>query len=387
MTTICPQPPQNNNFFSENILGKFKKSLKVVTLGGLTLAAIGAANLVATQAQAQSNFLSDTPVIDKVAVTAIPPRIGDDGTLTAKPGETLQINMRVRNSSTEPLNVQTTARDFIVGEDGETPVPVTDQVNHRWSLASWLTASPEFQKLGPDQIGTVAVIINVPKDALPGGHYAMVTHQPVDENTVNAAATNALSLPADGSVPVIGGSAARVSQRVGTLLYVLVDGPINEEAYIRDFTLPNFTELGPVPFALNIDNQSDIHIRPQVTVKISNIFGQTVETIQLEPKNIFPLNTRSFSGIWDRVWGAGLYKATAEASFGSSGQLITTHQYFWLFPLTLILAFIIFILVAIALVIVIRRHMLHRENDDKERLEMLEKKLADIEQEKLQQFE
>lgn len=307
-----------------------------------------------------------------VGLAAIPPRLGDNGELMVKPGEVLQTAIKVRNISDQPVSIRSRAQDFIIDDDGETPIPIQEAVNQRWSLASWVTVSPDFQQLAPNEVGQLTVLVRVPEDALPGGHYAMVTHQPTqDDGTLASEAESAES-------------AAYINQRVGSLLYVLVEGPINEQAFIRDFSFPRFTEFGPVPFTLNVDNQSDVHIKPRISVAISNIFGQTVETIQLEEKNVFPLATRTYSGIWDRMWGIGPYTATATMTFGTTGELVTSHTTFWLFPITLFWVAVIIGLVLIVLTIAVRRHLHHRNNQDQARVEMLEQRLAELEKERQQ---
>lgn len=225
------------------------------------------------------------------SITAIPPRLGEDFTLKAKPGEKIQTSVRVRNGSSEKLLLKTTAQDFIVGDNGETPVPITDtDLSNRWSLASWMILTPSVNEVAPGQSVTVNVIIDVPANALPGGHYAMITHQP----------TTANNNPAGAGGPA---SASFLQQRVGTLVYLMVEGPINEAAFIRKLTIPHFTEYGPVPFSFEVDNRSDIHIHPTLSVEIYNIFGRKVETIPIESKNVFPFIPRAFSGQWNRIWG------------------------------------------------------------------------------------
>lgn len=363
----------------------FKPTSRLSRLSLLGAAFFAAANLFSWQAQAQTidtlsltaaestSVSQDASTAEQqVGLAAIPPRLGDNGELFVKPGEVLQTAIKVRNISNQPVSIRSRAQDFIIDDDGETPIPIQEAVNQRWSLASWVTVSPDFQQLAPNEIGQLTVLIRVPEDALPGGHYAMVTHQPTqDDGTLASEAESAES-------------AAYINQRVGSLLYVLVDGPINEQAFIRDFNFPRFTEFGPVPFSLNIDNQSDIHIKPRVSVAITNLFGQTVETIQLDEKNVFPLATRSYSGAWDRMWGIGPYTATATMIFGTTGELVTSHTTFWLFPITLFWVAVIIVLVAIVLTIAIRRHLHHRNNQDQARVEMLEQRLAELEKERQQ---
>ncbi len=295
-------------------------------------------------------------VLEVSSLSAIPPRLGDDGTMQVSPGETLSRNVQVRNNSDKAITIRTDIQDFIV-EDGETPIPIdpNEAVSNKWSLADWVVLTPQVQTIQPQEIGQVNVIITVPADALPGGHYAMVTHQ-----------------PSSGSVANQGSS---INQKVGTLLYLVVEGAINESAVINDFSFQEFSEYGPVPYQFTAINQSDVHINPHIKLEVKNMMGQVVETIVPESKNIFPGNLRQFSGTWDRVWGFGLYTAEITMSYGSTGQVATAATSFWIIPVKLILAIAVLILVAIASFISLRRHMLHRNSDDKKRIEMLEEEL------------
>ncbi len=297
---------------------------------------------------------------ESISLSAIPPRIGDDGSLTAAPGEVLQVQLRIRNETQQTTSITSDAFDFVIGEDGETPVQITDtDLSNRWSLASWLTVSPEQQTLGPGQTGVLNAVIQIPEDALPGGHYAMVTHQ-----------------PATGDGP--SETASAVTQQVGSLLYVTVEGPINEEAFIRNLVVPSFTEYGPVPITFSVDNRSDIHIRPRTNVEIYNIFGRKVDSITVEPKNVFPLAGRDFETEWSRTWGMGLYTAKVVMSFGS-GQVAVAATQFWLVPLTLVLTVLSIVLIVVVAAVAIRRHYLHRKTDRQHDVEALQKRISELE--------
>lgn len=320
--------------------------------------------------------IAQTAELAQSSLTAIPPRLGENFSLKIKPGEKIQTSVRVRNGSSQAMTVQSLAQDFIVDLGGETPIAINDQVSNRWSLASWLMLTPSVQVVQPGEIAIVNVIIEAPDDALPGGHYAMITHQP---NFGGSEISSDFSLTPK--------SAANLQQRVGTLLYVMVDGPINEAAFIRELNFPKFTEYGPVPFTFTVDNQSDIHISPQIGVEIYNLLGRKIETIELKSKNVFPFISRGFEGQWDRIWGFGPYTAKVVMSYGTTGQIAIAKTSFWLLPITLLMAILIIILVIIAVTIVIRRHLLHRRQDQQAQIEILEGKVSELEQEKLKQFE
>lgn len=307
---------------------------------------------------------------ESLSLTATPLRYGDDDSLVLSPGEKKQIQVEVINTSDVALNVVSSARDFIV-EDGETPVALEGaRGDNKWSLASWLVLTPNEHLLQPRQKGVVTVLIEVPQDALPGGHYAMVSHQP------SLSATKASE-----------GKAAGINQRVGTLLYVRVAGPTNEEAYVRDFVMPQYSEFGPVPYTFTVDNRSDIHIRPKIGISIKNMFGKQVAMLQPEDRNIFPLGSRSYSGKWEQIWGYGLYYSDLVMSYGTQGNVVISKTKFWLIPIKLLLAFGVVLMTGVAAFISVRRHLIHRKQDQGARIAELEAKLKQAQGQGLKQYE
>ena len=174
-------------------------------------------------------------------------------------------------------------------------------------------------------------------------------------------------------------SSSAISQKVGTLLYIIVDGPINEEAFVRDFSFPKFTEYGPVPFSFTAENNSDVHITPQTKIDIYNLFNQKVATIQVESKNVFPLTSRSFSGEWRNVWGYGPYTAELTMSFGSAGALVIATTSFWLLPIKLLIAAGVALLSILIIIWSIKRHLKHRQNQEELQIAELEQKIKNLE--------
>lgn len=297
---------------------------------------------------------------NSVSLTAIPPRMGDDFDLQFKPGETYQLVIRVRNSSNQALSIESSIKDFLVDSDGSTPVPLEEDAPNRWSMAAWTTISPKQQVLPPNSTSNVNVVVKVPNDALPGGHYAVILHQPVFDTSANS------------------GSQTGIGQRVGTLLYGIVDGPINEAALIRDINFPKFTEYGPIDFSLHVENLSDIHIKPRLSLEIYNWWGKQVDTIQLEDKNIFPYTSREFSNTWQRRWGIGLYRVKALMSYGTGGQIAVANTSFWLLPLTIVIVSATGIIALIIVLLLVWRTMRRKMSHDKRRVSELERKLQEL---------
>jgi hypothetical protein len=312
-------------------------------------------------------------------LTAIPPRHGEDNSLTIKPGERKQFTIRVQNSSNQAVTINSLAQDFIV-QDGETPIPVApdEELSNRWSLASWMTIVPNEQLVLSGQTVGINVLIEAPADALPGGHYAMILHQPNAGDTTKKTTEKTVATET---------SASAVSQKVGTLVYLVVEGPINYEAFTRGFSAPKFTEFGPIPFSFTMDNRSDVHLRPQAKIEVSDVFNRTIETIPVETKNVFPFSSRLFDTEWQQTWGWGYYNAKLTVSFGNQGQLITDTIGFWFFPVKIVIAALIGLLTLVATGISVRRHLLHRNSDEQKRIALLEEKLRAMEQNKLRSYE
>lgn len=347
----CPTPKLN------------QKNL-VITFGLAFVLSVGFVFRTNVFAQAEP-----TPTVAQTTLTAIPPRLGDEGQLTANPGEVIQETVKVRNSSDKPLNILSAVNDFVLDVDGATPIAITDQnLSNRWSLASWITLAPNLQLIQPNETKILSVIIKVPEDALPGGHYAMITHQPSTE-----------AVPANGETVDAKLSATGISQKVGTLLYVTVKGPINESAFVRSFNMPRLTEYGPVPYSFTVENQSDIHIQPGLMLEFRDMLGRKVDEVAIESKNIFPLTERSFEGSWEKVWGTGRYTATITMNYGSQGAIAIAKTSFWLFPFTLVVAAVLTLLVLLAMFIAIRRHLIHRKTDQSAKIRELEEKLSRLE--------
>ena len=96
---------------------------------------------------------------ESVILTVNPVRIGDDSSLLLSPGEKKQIQVKVENNSQMDLQIESQVLDFIVEDDGTTPIPVPEQQDNRWSLASWITLAPALNFLQAGGSATINVLI------------------------------------------------------------------------------------------------------------------------------------------------------------------------------------------------------------------------------------
>lgn len=301
---------------------------------------------------------SFTNVFAASTISAIPPRLE----LQASPGETIRTTLKVRNGMETSQNFTVYVDDFIVNDLQGTPIPLSENISSKWSLRKWITA-PDFIPVDANSTQSINVSIRVPSTALPGGHYAMITYMP-----------NAEIKPGEMKK-----TAAIIGQRVGTLIYLTVKGKVNEKANITSFTVPKFTEKGPVQFTGTIENLSDIHIQPKGNITISNLLNQKVATLPLQIGNIFPENSKQFVGNWNQKWGYGRYRADLNLFYGTHDTILLATIFFWLFPIRLVIYVLVAIISALVIIIFLnKKGKKHQEELEKEVRE-LQKEISQIE--------
>jgi len=294
----------------------------------------------------------------QITTTAIPPKVE----LKGDPGQTLTATLKVRNDSASTQNFAITVEDFVVIDNQGTPIPVATQASNRWSLANWISSPKEIPvDAGGTQI--INISIKIPMTALPGGHYAMLTYTP------NADA-KAGDLKQTGNV---------ITSRVGSLIYVIVSGPVNENATITRFAVPQFTEKGPVAFTGTIESLSDIHINPKGTITISNPINNKVAEIMVDAGNIFPETSRDFTAMWNQKWGWGRYKADLSLAYGAAGTLITATAFFWLFPIRLVIYALIALISILTIIILLNKRSKKHQQDLEKEVQELKEELQNVE--------
>ena len=299
-------------------------------------------------------LLAASPAHAQSTISAIPPRLE----VTLNPGETKEFELKVRNESETTQTYTVRVQDVIVTDDIGTPTPVTEDVSGRWSSASWISA-PRLIPVDAKSAYSYNIRITAPTNALPGGHYAMLTYQP-----------NAHLLPAE-----LQKTGSLIGQRTGTIIYITIPGAITENALIRQFQAPTFNEFGPVPFTGSIENLSDIHVNPTGAISIFNIFGRRVASIDVSSGNIFPGASRRFEVAWDRKWGIGPYRAQINLIYGPSSKILTESLNFWLFPIRLIIAVLVVIILILVAAVLVKKRLIVKEKQLEKEVEELKRQV------------
>lgn len=231
-------------------------------------------------------------------LTIIPPKFE----LYSNPGESLSEVIRVRNESDAPMTYSISVEDFTTsGEEGQV-ILEEGETDTSYSLAKWIEPSTKDLVLQPNEEKAFSFLINTPRNAEPGGHYASV-----------------LFKTGGGKVE----SGASVSNRVGSLVLLRVSGNVVEDAALETFSAPSLSQKSPIAITLRMKNSGTAHIIPKGTIVITNMFGKKVDEIPLSGRNVLPGATRKMDTMWEKDKLFGSYTATLIATYGQQNKAIT----------------------------------------------------------------
>lgn len=289
-------------------------------------------------------FPSPVKAAQVLKLTAIPPRLE----IEADPGEVVTRQLKVRNEGDSQVAVEVKVDDFIVTDKEGTPIRVEEEISGRWASSRWINVTPKKFLLNPGETKKLDFVAVIPDDATAGGHYAIIFYSPVEEGD--------LALPGEGAR-----GASGISPNVGTLVYTTVSGDIKEAARVRRMTVPKLSEFGPIEIETEIENLSDIHIKPLGTIRIYDMLGNLKTTLKLDEANIFPTTTRVFTNTWKKKWGLGKYKAVLQAGYGNQGKVLTAAVFFWIVPWRIIVIALLTIILVLLLIIYFKKPKVVKE--------------------------
>lgn len=245
-----------------------------------------------------------------------------------QPGSTYNDSLKVTNDSSESITLYPYIRDFEAqGEEGT--ARLVDPGTEKDGISAWLnmdTSSLDFQ---PGETKAIPFSIVVPENASPGGHYGAIV-----------VGTRAPDLKINTEDK---GAAIATAQEVASLILVQISGEMDVNADIREFKTDRSFYNSPfqISFSTRIENKGNIHIKPRGEIKITDMFGKTVTTLDLNKQgsNVLPQTMRKFNNEWKEKGGYGRYKASLALSYGVSAdnggtgmQSLFSEVTFWIIP-------------------------------------------------------
>ena len=267
--------------------------------------------------------LISSPLMSKaegLTLSIAPPMIKNN----VNPGQIWKSSIKVVNNNATDVEVYTQVSDFKSGDNGGTveflPAPSDKEKEDRVRMSSWIVMESEKVLIPAFKSVDVPFVIDVPKEAEPGGHYAAIligTKPPKDK---------------------LDGSVVKISSMLSSLILLSVSGDIKEDGRIREFSTDKDFYFEPkVDFKVKFENLGNVHIQPQGEIRIYDFFGKSKEVMTLNHKsefgNVLPGNTRT----WDFSWKGsgsltemGRYKAQLFLSYGNQErETIDQTLFFW----------------------------------------------------------
>ncbi len=206
------------------------------------------------------------------------------------------------------------SRPFSVdGEDYDTNYT---KINKQTEAYQWVSFDKTEVRLKAGERVEIGYSVQTPKDARAGGHYAVLfaeTQPPEDD-------------PA---------SVAR-KKRIGTLLYMTVDGELKEEGKVESWQADLIQTKAPLNTDLRLRNDGNVHFQADLSANYTNLFGKKRFTLNQELL-ILPGTTRRIPITWQDSPYLGVYKVSGKVSFLDKKETLP-EKYVVLLPAPVIIS-------------------------------------------------
>jgi len=282
------------------------------------------------------------------AVTVIPPIIEN---VNLEPGKTYEGKFTVRNETDIPETFYFSAVNFSAkGEEGE--AAFSTEEDSKIGLASWIEFDVPQMVVMDGETKEVEFVIHVPKDAEPGGHYAIMF---------------------TSSDPPHLTEGVGLAAKTGILMLAKAPGDIKELAELIEFSLASGKKVynrPPVEFLIRIKNDGNIHFKPLGNITINGWAGEKTK-VNSNPfnGNVLPNSIRALhpewkgpekaEGFWGELknewnhFGFGRYNAHLEMDWNSEGEKFIGNLKFWIIPWRILLVGLIILII---LILFVRRY-------------------------------
>lgn len=260
--------------------------------------------------------------------------------VTIKPGESKTVQMTVTNRTGERRIFNLSVEDATGSTDPNTGIVLLGDDHGPYSLKDYISFPAKSFELDHNQRARIPVTITIPNDAEPSGHYGSVL--------VNTVAIKADTGETNDAVPQ-----SAVIARIGTLFFVTVPGEVAKEGALKQFgTVPeqHIYQSGPINFGILFENKGPIHLAPYGEIRITNMLGEEVGYVQLDPWFVLPLSTRLREVTWNRAFMFGRYTVTIQLNRSYNDTIDTMSFTFWVLPWKLVLSGFVAIFIVVFLI-------------------------------------
>ena len=268
--------------------------------------------------------------------------------LNAQTPTDLSSSLTVENLTDSSVTVDTQFKLFKAGpkENGDVEyLPASENPNGILQKIHLQDNENEITglSLGPNQKKQLQVKINLKETIEPRDYYFSIIFltKPKDYQTQG-------NLPSGST-----SSFSVINAGVGTNFLISVGKTSENLASIEEFSSSQYLQSGPVAFNIKIQNNGSNYISPTGVIYIKNMFGQMIGKVELPAQNILANSSRYISDqtlhptpytlhpqiVWPEKFLLGFYEARLSLQTSESEQPITRTIHFFVFPVKLIIAF------------------------------------------------
>lgn len=260
--------------------------------------------------------------------------------LALAPGQSRTVELVVSNRMGVEKVFSFETEDAQGTTDGEQALVLLGDDRGPYSIKDFISVPHEEFVLQHAQRARIPVTISIPADADPGGRYGSLLISIVsDKKDLN---------PAGGAAP-----ASVLISRIGTLFFISTPGDTDQAGELQDFATVNNTSIftdAPIPMSIVFENTGDVHLNPYGEIRVTNLLGDEVGFVELEPWFVLPNAIRNRVVEWDRELLIGRYTATAQINRGYDDIVDTKTIVFWVLPWKILLPvficlFVLFVLI------------------------------------------
>ncbi len=251
-----------------------------------------------------------------------------------KPGETIIQEITVTNRISDNRSFKLEVEDIYGGPDPSKTVQLAGEGRGPYSIIDYISFPNDTFTLALGERARIPVTITLPPDAEPGGYYGSVL-----VSTVRTPGSTADEAPRS---PIIA--------RVGSLFFLRVQGDVKTEGKTLEISNINnkwWYESGPIQLGILYENTGSVHVNPYGEIAVTNMFGEEVGFVQLEPWFVLPASLRIREVAWDREFLLGRYTVKAKVNRGYDDIVDEVSVSFWVLPWKIVggVFFVLFIII------------------------------------------
>jgi hypothetical protein len=253
--------------------------------------------------------------------------------ISVSPGETIVQEITVTNRISAGRSFTLEVEDIMGTTDGSSAVELSGAERGPYSIRDYISFPTNTFTLDLGERARIPVTIKIPEDAEPGGFYGSVLVSTDRTGTSEAGAPRS---------PIIA--------RVGSLFFVTVRGDVEisgQTKSVQTLDGKRWYEEGPVNLGIVYENTGSVHVNPYGEISISNMFGEEVGFVELDPWFVLPKSLRTRDITWDREFLLGRYKVTARINRGYDDQIDEVTTTFWVLPWKIVLGIFVCIFIIV----------------------------------------